>query len=146
MKPSELIEAADRAPRNEREYRLHCMVADLLRLCQAPGVYWSTVPMGELRTKKTAARIKRLGARPGFGDIFVQVGGQAYMLELKVPPNKQTENQISTERDFTGAGGIYRVANSFDEAKEILTAWGAIRPDRSVRPATQTRAYVEWAA
>lgn len=102
--------------------------------------------MGELRTKKTAARIKRLGARPGFGDIFVQVGGQAYMLELKVPPNKQTENQISTERDFTGAGGIYRVANSFDEAKEILTAWGAIRPDRSVRPATQTRAYVEWAA
>lgn len=94
--------------RAQAEFRLTCVVADMLRLRALPGLYWTHLPFGEDRSAKTGARLKRMGTRPGAPDFLLIWIGRPIGLELKALGGRQTETQRETERDWMLAGGLYR--------------------------------------
>ena len=121
--------------RNQPEFRLTCVVADLLRLQGRPGLYFTHLPFGEARSERTGARLKRMGTRPGAPDFLLIWKGRPIGLELKIKGGRQTETQRDTEADWTLAGGLYRVCKGYDETVDFLDEIGVLRPDRSVRRA-----------
>jgi hypothetical protein len=115
-----------RRPSSSAERRTHIAVADRLRAEARPGWWWSHVPSGELRTKRTAALLVRLGLKSGMSD-FVLVGpdGLHHWLELKA------DSPLSeAQADFVGMLRARRVpcavARSYGEAIEVLQSWGTI--------------------
>jgi len=115
--------------RDQPEYRLTCMVADLLRICAKPGVFWTHIPMGEARTVMAGARLKRAGTRKGNPDFLLIVGGRPVGLELKLEKKSyQSADQRDVERDWTVAGGLYYCAKGYAAVVDFLTMIEAIRP------------------
>lgn len=115
--------------RNDEEFRLTCMVADLLRLLVRPGVHSFHIPNGENRSARTGARLKRMGVRAGEPDFVILVNGRAHGLELK--PNKyryQSPEQKAVQGEWEAAGGVYRMAKGYDEAVAFLLEIDAIKP------------------
>jgi hypothetical protein len=122
--------------RNQPEFRLTCVVADLLRFRARPDVYWTHLPFGEARSERTGARLKRMGTRPGAGDFLILAPSTVpIMLELKTEKGRQSDTQKATQRDWEAAGGKYFVAHGYQMAHDFLEIWGVLKPDRSiVRP------------
>lgn len=130
------------AKRDNPEFRLQCLVADVLRLQGREGLYWTALPFGEVRehaTKVTATgkvvrysrtgqRLQRMGARAGAPDILLIWNGKAIGLELKTEKGRQSPEQRDTERDWTMAGGVYFVAKGYRAAIEFLMMLDCIRP------------------
>jgi hypothetical protein len=108
------------------EFVIHCMVADTLRLqC---NWLWMHVPNGELRAVQTAAKLKRMGVRPGVADfLLVEPGrGRMYALELKRKNEKPTDSQRDFGQDLIAAGGWWDWCDTYEEAITILKRWGAL--------------------
>ncbi len=119
--------------RDQPEYRLQCAVAAVLWARAKPGVFWTALPFGEKRTAKTGARLKRMGVRPGAGDLLLAKADKPpMMLELKVGKNTQAPSQKETQAAWEAAGGFYEVAWGYKQAIECLEAWGLLRPDHSL--------------
>lgn len=74
------------------------------------------------------AKLKRMGLRPGAGDLLFIKRGLSYFLEMKKPGEKQSDDQIDFQLDCAMVGAQYAVAWSFEEAVEILQLWGIISP------------------
>lgn len=118
--------------RDDPEFSLQCAVAEHLRLRLKPGVYYTALPLGEYRAKRTAGRIKAMGARAGAPDFLVIVGGLAFGLELKADKKgRLSEAQKSTQQQWSEAGAFYAVAHGIDEALALLERWGAIEKSRA---------------
>ncbi len=111
------------------EFRVHCMVADVLRISLTPGWYWMHYPAGELRKKATAGRLKRMGVKAGVSDFLLIApgGGQIHVLELKRRGCKPSKLQQDFLDVMKLAGGKAAWCDSFDRAIEILKGWGAVR-------------------
>ena len=124
--------------RNEREFRLTVVIADVLRFRGMPDMYWSHLPFGEARSERTGARLKRMGTRPGAPDFLLIRNGRCIGLELKEKGGRQSDNQRATESAWTLAGGLYRCCKGYDETVAFLEMVGLLRPDRSVIPAEAT--------
>lgn len=121
-------------PRNQPEYRLHCLVADLLRLLATPGVFAFHPANGEYRSPRTGARLKRMGVVRGVPDFVILAPGKpAIGLELKPEGGRQSPEQRAVEQAWNAAGGKYVVARGYADAYEFLTSEGLIRavPTRS---------------
>jgi hypothetical protein len=108
------------------EFPIHCMVADSLRL-QCDWI-WFHCPSGELRTKQTAAKLQRMGVKPGVPDfLLVKPGsGRLYGLELKRLGKKPTDEQSAFGRDLIAAGGWWAWTDSYVGAIVLLKRWGAL--------------------
>ncbi len=120
-----------RRARDQREFRLHCAVADLLRKAANPAIIWLHIPNGESRSPITGSRLKRMGVRRGAADFHLTLpGGRSAWLELKAGTSPQSPEQKLFEADCERAGASYAVARSFDEARAILSEWGALRATR----------------
>lgn len=119
--------------RNEREFRLTCVIADVLRLRGEPGLYWTHLPFGEARSERTGARLKRMGTRAGAPDFLLLWKGRSIGLELKEQGGRQTDTQRDTERDWLAAGGLYRCCKGYDETIAFLDMIGVLLPDHSIR-------------
>lgn len=126
--------------RDAPEFRLQCAIANHLRLAAAPGVYWTALPFGEFRAKRTAARLKAMGVRAGAPDILIIVHGRAYGLELKAEHGRQSPAQRLCEAEWTRAGGEYRIARGIDEALYLLREWGVLKPSYHYEPARRRQA------
>jgi VRR-NUC domain len=110
------------------EFRTHCAIADALRVGIAPGWIWTHFPAGEKRDKGAAARLKRMGLRPGFPDfLLISPTGVHCWLELKRGRARLNWAQDLFRTEMLERGVPHAVARSFDEAIRVLTAWGAIR-------------------
>lgn len=120
--------------RDQPEFRLTCVVADLLRLCAKPGLYFTHLPFGEARSERTGARLKRMGTRPGAPDFLLLWKGRAIGLELKTEKGRQTETQRQTEKEWKAAGGDYILAHGYEEALEALAEAGVIEDRLAPRP------------
>lgn len=121
--------------RQQPEYRFQCLLVKHLEARLMPGVYCNAMPFGEYRTDATAARLKRMGVKPGMGDLFFLDQGLAFSLELKIAPNGQSDTQKRFEKDWRRAGGTYAVVYTLDQALAQLQVWGLVRPDVSARAA-----------
>lgn len=117
-------------PRHQPEYRLQCLIADVLRLQGRDGLYWTAIPNGEYRSPITGARLKRSGVRAGAPDFLLIWNSKAIGLELKTERGRQSPEQRDTERDWTMAGGVYFVARGYRAAIEFLLMLDCIRPIR----------------
>lgn len=132
---------APQPKRRQPEFRLQVAVADQIRLRIMPGVCWSALPFGELRTKKTAARLKRMGVMPGWPDFMFLVEGLAIGLELKTEKDALYDTRrgyLSPEQKavqvaWEAGGGKYILGRGFQPTLDALEINGIIRPDRSFR-------------
>ena len=121
------------------EHSLQCAVADLLRLNAAPGVIWTHPPNGEHRSKRTGAKLKRMGVRAGAPDFIIILPNRVTAcLELKAPKGSLSQAQRLWREDCRKIGVPYSVATTLHDAQDILTAWGAI--GRPAQPIAMARA------
>ena len=120
-----LKRAALQAPERDT----HIALADTLSRFAEPGwELWTHFPVGEYRTKTTAALLQRMGTKPGWSDfVFIGPDGRHYWLELKKGTAPLNAAQKAF-RDACEARGVpWAVARSYREAIAILTAWGALK-------------------
>lgn len=115
--------------RAQPEFGLHKFTVQLLMLNAAPGVLYYHPPNGEYRSKRTAGRLKLMGVRAGVADIALVLPplGMSAFLELKIKPNKLTDEQAAFQRACLACGALFAVAYTPEEVKATLEAWGAIR-------------------
>ena len=115
------------------EHQIQCAIVNLLSVAlPADACFWA-VPNGEKRGGKTiqrggkaiplsAVRLKREGVKAGVADILILWGGRLIALEVKTPKGRQSPSQKAWEAECVGAGGVYHVVRSVDEAREFLSA------------------------
>ena len=64
-------------------------------------VYFTAVPNGGRRDKRTGAKLKREGVKPGVSDIIMFYFGKVFCLEIKLPPtikiNRKTGKQYKAK-------------------------------------------------
>ena len=118
-----------RKPPPAPEFATHCMVADTLKLSIMPGWLWFHVPNGEYRSDRTAARLKRMGVRPGVSDflLIAPPTGLVHALEIKRRGEKPSHLQKAFLGAVEAAGGMASYADTFDGAMAVLMGWGAVR-------------------
>jgi hypothetical protein len=123
-------------PRKPRAVRLeateatiHEAVVGHLRIRGQRGVPWFHVPNGEMRDPVTAAKLKRMGVRPGVPDLLLLIGGRLHGLELKRERGGAVSpEQVAMHDELTAAGAIVATARGIDEALGLLEQWGALQP------------------
>jgi hypothetical protein len=116
------------APPAPSEFALHCAVADTIRRFIMPDWRFTHLPLGELRDKVTAARLKRMGTTPGWPDLmFFHAQGQVCFLELKRRGGRPTDIQADLSNFLCAAGHAYQCTDSFQVAVNTLKAWGVVR-------------------
>jgi hypothetical protein len=98
-----------------------------MRAYGRPDVVWWHVPNGEKRTRRTGAKLMKMGVRPGVADLTVLLRGECHQLELKDADGRMSKDQERFMEDVQRAGGTYHVAASMHEAIGILTQIGALR-------------------
>lgn len=106
-----------------KEDRIHASVVEYLRLALPYCKVWHT-PNGELRDKRTAAKLKWLGVLPGVPDILILApGGVLYQIEVKAPGGALSASQKAW-RDWCDASlAPFAVVHSIDEARDAIAEW-----------------------
>ncbi len=70
--------------------------------------------------------LKAMGLRPGVADlVFIPPGFKTCFMELKIHPNKQTENQVQFENDCL-KNGSNALCYDIDTAVQQLIDWHVI--------------------
>ena len=116
-------------PRRMAEYQLQLYVVGLLRYSARRDVVWFAVPNGEWRTPAAGARLKATGVVAGVADLGLIIKGRTYLLELKTRTGRQSPEQMAFAAAAEAAGATYAIARTPEQAKAILSSWGALRPD-----------------
>lgn len=104
-------------------------VVKLLQAYGRPDICWYHVPNGEKRSKKTGARLKRMGVRAGVADLMFTTGGRSVAIELKTEIGVVSKDQEEFAIDLTRAGGEWYVAYGLDQALAVLQSINVIRPN-----------------
>ena len=110
------------------ERRTHIAIADLLRLqAHHKGWWFSHVPLGEHRSQRTGALLKRMGTQRGMLDfLLIAPTGQHHWLELKRGSAPLTEAQQAFIEQLERRGVPWFVARDYDAAVKQLRAWGVL--------------------
>ena len=89
------------------------------------------VPNEGKRSSITGARLKQAGLRPGVPDVCLPTAHGDYIglyIEMKVAPNKPTENQKQWLRALRAAGHFTAVCYSWEEAKNLIVEYLGLPP------------------
>lgn len=123
------VRAIDDAPkpRRDEEHRLQKALVQHLMLGCVPGVYWTAIPNGGSRSKRTAGRLKAEGVRAGAPDIAIIFGGHFFGLELKTPSGRQSPAQKEAQQQIIRAGGDYLIVRDIDHALSFLAEHGMLK-------------------
>lgn len=127
-------------PRRDDEHRLQKALVQHLMLGCVPGVYWTAIPNGGSRSRRTAGRLKAEGVRAGAPDLCIIFGGHFFGLELKTPIGRQSPAQKEAERQIIRAGGTYVIIRDIDHALNFLAENGMLKA--GYEPATRSTS--EW--
>jgi hypothetical protein len=122
----ELIPRRPRSGSRAVEFRLQCAIARILREHGNPGWTFTHLPFGEYRPPATASRLKAMGVTPGWPDLMCVGPGRICFLELKRRGEKLSPEQASRATQLMAAGAGYGMAQSFDDAVDMLQAWGCV--------------------
>lgn len=124
------------ARRSRPEDAVQLAVIALLQAALPPGAVWWATPNGEHRHPVTAARLQRLGVKPGIPDLFVLHEGRLIGIECKAPPQRlrsgrpsQAKPRLSAEQEamlsaLAQAGCPTIVAQSVDDVLGNLPGLG----------------------
>ena len=118
-----------KAPAPKEVVGLHIPVVDFLNRFIAPGWRFMHPATGEHRDKRTAAKLKAMGAKAGWPDlVLIDPNGLFHGLELK---RAKTGRLSEAQEDFLAHARAYgwpvAVVDSIDAAVAVLDAWGALR-------------------
>ena len=112
------------------------LIAHLKLMCRRDVVYFH-VPNGELRDKRTAAKLKAMGELPGVADlVFVWSDTPCHgaapelknlYLELKARKRTMSPEQLAFRDRVVDAGAQYAVADNIDDALAILRQHGLLQ-------------------
>lgn len=89
------------------------------------------VPNEGKRTDHGGHLLKRMGLYPGFSDCFFPKSNKSYkglFIELKIKPNKPTENQIKFLEEMIAIGYDGCVCYSIDEVMSVLKQFYSLTP------------------
>lgn len=111
-----------------KEHVTHIAVVHHLEYFGRPDWEWTHPASGEHRDKRTAAKLKAMGTKPGWPDlIFVSPEGIFHGLELK---REGTGRLSPAQRAFRDRclerGWFYAVADNLNDALTVLRSWGVI--------------------
>ncbi|SFK83400.1 VRR-NUC domain-containing protein [Methylocapsa palsarum] len=132
--PPLLLLAQGRKPRLRRspaprpkEIVLHMSVAKVLREHARSDWQWCHVPTGEIRDKRTASKLKQMGAKAGWPDfLLIQPRGRLHCLELKRAGEKLSEAQDAFRMWCVRHGIPHVVAFSIDDVLIAFEAWDCL--------------------
>lgn len=105
-----------------REDDLQILVMNYLRY-QYPNALFFHTPNGGYRNPLEAKKMKRMGVLPGVPDIIIANPNKNFnglCIELKIKPNKPTENQLEVIGKFENIKWKVNVCYDFDSAKETI--------------------------
>jgi hypothetical protein len=123
------------SPPSPLEFASHAFIADLLRRFCNPEWIYTHVPLGEHREKATAAKLARMGVKPGWPDFqFAGRGGRMFFLELK----RKGRGRVSDDQSFVIAhlatcGFPILVTDSVDDAVATLKQIGILPSEIEVQ-------------
>jgi VRR-NUC domain len=113
--------------RNQPEAAIQRSVIQHLTWRARPGVWWTHVPLGGLRSKIEAAILRGLGTARGTPDLLIVADGKAHFLELKSAGGRTTDAQRQCHEALRAAGAEVAVAHGIDEALAWLEVWDLLR-------------------
>lgn len=118
-----------RAPQPS-ELQIQIAVVQHLRYGLTPGwKFWHT-PNGELRDKRTAAKLKAMGTMAGVPDlVLISPTGMFYGLELKAKGRPTTDDQDKFIEHCRAMAWPIAVRDTLDGALATLIQWGALKPN-----------------
>ncbi len=90
------------------------------------NVLWCHVANERLTSKRTGARLKKKGVKSGVPDVLIFEPRGEYIglaIELKIKPNKPTENQINWLEDLSERGWLTKVCYDFEEFEELVNSY-----------------------
>ena len=109
------------------EEQIHCVIVDILRFNAHPDTIFFHAANGESRSKRTGARLKRMGVVPGVPDICLTLpDGRSAYLEIKSAKGVLSPEQRAFRARCEATGIPYAVVRSSAEAEQILHSWGAL--------------------
>lgn len=113
--------------KSQLEDPIHVAILNLLDRALPKGASpaWHT-PNGGNRSMREGVKMKRLGTKAGFPDLAWLWNSKFYAFEVKRLDGTQEQNQKDWQKWIEGAGGLYAVVRSVDEAEAQLIAWGII--------------------
>ena len=120
------------------EVQLQISVVQHLRWRCREGVTYLHVPNGELRDKRTAAKLKAMGVLPGVADLiliwgelistpYLEVTPRLLFLELKVRGGKLSPEQSEFRDVMRKCGAAFEIADNIDDAIAILDRYGILK-------------------
>ena len=102
------------------EDRLQIAVARFLDVSLPEGAVWFAVPNGGSRNPIEAAKLKRMGTRPGIPDICIIWRGRSIFIELKTPKGRTSPAQEAVMSALTMAGAVVNVCRSLEDVQGFL--------------------------
>jgi hypothetical protein len=122
------------------ELEIHISLVARCRLQVPKHVLWYHIPNGELREDAAGAKLRAMGTLAGAGDLFFQWRDpfpdgekRSLYLELKSRTGRLSEDQKQFRDRAIAAGAEYAVANSIDEAVNVLIGCGLLPAERTTR-------------
>ncbi len=117
----------NRDPRKLTEEQIHISIVHLLLARGHPKLIWHHPANGELRAKRTAWRLKRMGVKPGVADFALTLpDGRSAFLEVKAPAGRQSLVQKAFQAQCEANGVPYTIVRSSYEAETVLACWNAL--------------------
>ena len=113
--------------RAQPETQLQRSVIAQLQWRARPGVWWTHIPLGGLRSKVEAAILRGLGTARGTPDLLIVADGKAHFLELKSARSRVTSEQRAGHGALRAAGATVAVATGVDAAIAQLKDWGLLK-------------------
>jgi hypothetical protein len=117
--------------RRQPEAQLQRAVLNHLRWRARPGVWWTHIPLGGLRSKIEASILRSLGTTRGTPDLLIVASGKAHFLELKAPHGRVSAEQHACHEALCAAGAEVATAYGIDAALVQLEQWQLLRPNIS---------------
>lgn len=107
------------------EYRIQADIVAYLRLVAPEGI-WFHPANGELRDKRTAAKLKWMGVLPGVPDIIGLLPPPVgrCVLEVKAPKGRLSPEQDAIRWHCQRYGIPYAIVHSVEEARQALHEFG----------------------
>lgn len=102
------------------EDRLQIAVARFLDVSLPEGAVWFAVPNGGSRNPIEAAKMKRMGTRPGIPDLCIVWRGRVIFIELKTPKGRTSPAQEAVMSALTMAGAVVNVCRSLEDVQGFL--------------------------
>jgi hypothetical protein len=119
--------------RRQPEAALQRSVIAHLQWRARPGVWWTHIPLGGLRSKIEASILRGLGTTRGCPDLLIVANGKAHFLEVKAPHGRVSAEQHACHEALCAAGACVAVSYDIDDAIERLEQWRLLRSNTSTQ-------------